>query len=281
MPEMTLNIDTGSLPRPYNKRGVCSVCGAAAYDGRATKCADHKTGRGGGKSSSTSSPGRDDPITFVTPDGASLGNDKPPSPPPPIVPPLSGKAARAEILKRQIQTELNPLLVKGFALSCRPIPEHNFYTVSGNTYTLTDLGKTAPFADWEAEVLGKFGAELESMPVVKLAGAAAAPVMPYLVMVAGVAVVGFHGYQLIATRDRVLQQWAQMEAQNRARQAQGMDPNAPPDAEPMPPSPPPEAQGEEATDDYIDAEIVSTIPPVNGNGATPPEAGQFADLHVA
>ncbi|MGH9205701.1 MAG: hypothetical protein ACRD1G_03965, partial [Acidimicrobiales bacterium] len=213
------------VPRPYNKRGVCSVCGRDAYDGRATKCDEHRVTK-------PKAVRRDDDlITFVLPNAgaAGPGGDKP-SETVKDVPPtiLTGKSLRAEALSRQIKEQVNPQLIKGFALTCRPVPEHNFFIINGNSIELTPLGANAPFADWEADVIGKCIAELESMPIVKVAGTAAAPIMPYLWLVGGFAVIGFHGYQLMSTRDKILAQWAAMQ--------QGQ--NANPAAEaPSPPGP--------------------------------------------
>lgn len=290
MPEMTLDIDTsgGGFRMPYNKRGECSVCGKPAYDGRSTKCEEHRTK----PKRSTSAAGgtrSSDPITFVTSDS---GNGQTvtaapaaqPAPPPPQ--PMSPKAARAETIKGSILRELNPQLVKGFALVCRPVPEHNFYQLTGGQMVITDpLGKTPMFADWEADIIGKCVAELETQPMVQIAGKAAGPVVPYLYMLGGLAVIGWHGYNAMMTRDRVLAQWERMNAENRARN------NGVPDPEPMPPAEsapqggqveaPPPPSDIPLPDENIDGNVVAMIPPTTNGSAPPMQEGEFSDIASA
>lgn len=275
MPEMTLNIDTGSMPRPYNKRGVCSVCGQEAYDPRATKCNEHRTT----KPRSTTPPGRRsqssaDTITFVTPEGTETPAPKPPEP---TTPQLTPKQQRAESIKGSILRELNPQMVKGFAFVCQPVPASNFYVLENGAMKVSDpLGKTAMFAEWEADIMGKCAAELESQPMVAIAGKSIAPVMPYLFMLGGIAVVGLHGLNMMKTRDGVLAQWQRMQADAQ---------RAMPGAQPMPP--PAETdetetvpQGEELAEP-IDTDIVVLIPPSTNGQAPPPQPGEFADAALA
>lgn len=283
---MTLDIDTssGGFRMPYNKRGECSVCGKPAYDGRSTKCEEHRTNKAKA-ARSTRAVGGSDPITFVTSDKASETVTAAPAAPAAPAPaqPMSPKAARAEAIKGSIIRELNPQLVKGFALMCRPVPEHNFYQLTGGQMVITDpLGKTPMFADWEADIIGKCVAELETQPMVQVAGKAAGPIVPYLYMLGGLAVIGWHGYNAMMTRDRVLAQWQRMAAENEANHARPMPPgNAPQGDQESAPQAPPAERDIPLPDDNIDGNVVAMIPP-STNGSAPPMAdGEFSDIASA
>lgn len=207
---------------PKNKRGVCSVCGAAAWDGRATKCTEHEPKKD--KIRRVKGDDLTDPSTLGSPpaDGDTAIRVDRPTPAPPPKPTKDEKEQRAVVLERSILNDLNPVMVQGFAMICKPIPPENFYTLDGEKTVPTDLGKAVMFAEWEAKALGKAAAELEKSPVGAMATAAVGPVLPVVFAVAGLGVVAMHGYKVMQLRDHLLTQYGlqmQREAANAPTEA--------------------------------------------------------------
>lgn len=221
---------------PKHKRGVCSECGKAAWDGRATKCEDHEPNKAKiakTKGSAAASGDPTDPRTFgPTPsdDDTVIRVDRPePAKAPP--PSKDDKSKRALTLEQSILRDLNPVVLQGFAMLCRPIPPENFFTVDGERTVPTELGKQVLFTEWEAKALGKAAAELEKSPVAQMATAAAGPVLPVIFALAGIGVVAMHGYKVMQLRDALLTQFA---AQQQREAAMAPTPAGPASDAPAP-----------------------------------------------
>lgn len=202
----------------YNKRGICSECGADAYVPQATKCEEH---RGKKAAPKTVKPDTERPEIRVV------------DPPPPPTNPEDAKTARAKELEVSIKRDLNPVMLQGFAMLCRPIEPQHFYTVDKNgSVTPTDLGRPVMFSDMEAQLMGKAAAELEDSPIAKSATAFAAPMMPIVWGVLGIGTVAFHGYRMFQLRDGLLaayqQQMAAAEAANAPTEAGPVESETPP-----------------------------------------------------
>ena len=189
---------------PRNPRGICSVCGKDAYKGSATKCDEHK-GQTKAKGPTTVRPGPDMDVPISV---------ERPGPPPTVPVPASAKTVRAAELQKSILADLNPALVQGFAMICRPIPAENFYTVAGDKIRLTELGQSVVFSDMEASLMSKGLAELEKSPVSAAATAYITPFLPVVYGVLALGVVGFHGYKLVTVREQLTRQWEALNAPN-------------------------------------------------------------------
>lgn len=195
----TFNMSFG----PTNPRGICSVCGDEAYDGRATKCAEHSTNKRAKLTAPKFDPG---PATFKV--------ETPPTPPKEAGA-KSDKDRRADQLKLSILNDLNPQLPQVWAFACQPIPKENFYTLDASGATQpTQLGSVVQFTEGQANILGKALAELEKSPIASSVTAMAGPMMPYLYGIGALVIVAMHGAKLYSLRGEMLRQWqVQMEAQ--------------------------------------------------------------------
>ena len=198
-------------------RGVCKVCGQPAYAPQAKVCQEHR-GQKAPRSSAASAldeaiardtggpsgaPGPDlGPVSGRTPGqapGPGQGGSAPAT--------TGDKAARVAYFQRQIDTELNPALVQGFAFLCRPVHPGNFYEVQGDRIIPVRKGEVVALSGMESWVLSHAAAELESSPMAKTAGAVAAPILPFALAAAGAALVGAKLYGLYRLREDIVKQW--------------------------------------------------------------------------
>lgn len=188
-----------------NPRGICRICGEPAAKGTATLCVEH-----GGKPKKADAP---KVTTTAAPDGmptVEMGPDGPKvvlNVPPPSKPPKASvdKAARASELEASI-LKLNPVLLQGFAMICKPIDPSYFYKVTEQGMEVSTVGAQIMITPWEAQILSKSLAEIEDSPVLKMATGAIGPILPIAYMAAAVGVVGFHGYKLVGLRSQLMVQ---------------------------------------------------------------------------
>lgn len=201
-----INLDEAE-PTVTVQTGVCSVCGEPAWTARATKCDKHRSIR----SKRTATKASDDvPITVE-------------KPAPNTTPTVDDdKANRVKMLKHSITHDLNPVLVQGFAMACRPVPADNFYTLKGEKIEPTQLGAEVQLDGWTVEILARAAAELENSPILQSAKVIAGPMLPIAYGIGAAVVLALHINKTMTLRAGVLQQWtAQMQAQQaQAQQAQ-------------------------------------------------------------
>lgn len=192
-----------------NPRGICRVCGEPAAKKTATLCVEH-----GGQPKKADAP---KVTTTAAPDGlpkVEFDADGTPkvvlNVPPASKAPAKGqvdKAARATELEASI-LKLNPMLVQGFAIVCKPIDASFFYTldIASGEMSISNVGAQILITPWEAQLLGKALAEVEDSPVLKMATGAIGPVIPVMYLAAAVGVVGYHGYKLAGLRSQLMLQ---------------------------------------------------------------------------
>lgn len=192
--------DTKTFIFPEQVRGVCDVCGAPAYHHMAMKCEDHRTTKKAKPAAEPTSVG-DAEFRILRPEPTA--SDRPKAAPKAAAK-ETDKAARAVQLEQSILTDLNPVVLQGFAMLCKPIDPGNFYVVQNGQLAVTELGAQVIFSDAEAKILGKAAAELESSPIGHMATAAVGPVLPVAFGIAALGVVAFHGYRVMALRQQLL-----------------------------------------------------------------------------
>lgn len=191
-----------------NPRGVCSICGKPAYKGSATKCDEHR-GATSQPRVTTRSAGSGDPVVELGSDGPQIRVTTPP--PPRVAVPKTDKKERALALEAMLINDVNPVLLQGFAMVCKPLSPDNFYQVQTapdgtQRMLITEYGNQVLITPMEAKVLGNALAELEGNETLKFLGPMAGPVVPILWAVAAVGVVGFHGYKLAGLRTTLVTQ---------------------------------------------------------------------------
>lgn len=184
------------------KRGVCDVCGSPARHHMAYKCEEH---------ADTKTKRAAQPVTNVKVDDVDgprivIDRPEPAGKPGGAAKSADEKAARALQLERSILTDLNPAVIQGFAMLCKPIDPAVFYTVEGSAMVLTEIGSTVVFSDGEAKLLGKAAAELERSPIGVMAAGAVGPLVPIALGIAAAGVVVFHGYRVMGLRQALLEQ---------------------------------------------------------------------------
>jgi hypothetical protein len=203
---------------PKHPRGTCKHCGAPAYTGQATSCLP------GGKCQTKGDDAGPGPETKVTIDRPAAERMTAPKADTAASAP-KGKpdpAARALVLERSILDDLNPMLLQGFAMACKPVASEAFFVLDGDKMVPTEIGNAIMFSETEAKYLGKAAAELEKSQIGMMASAVAGPLMPVLYGVAGVGILAFHGYRLVQLRNGLLMQVAQAQ-QEQQRQTAGED----------------------------------------------------------
>lgn len=206
MPTVTIGGGRRNTVGLGNKRGECSVCGKPAYKGSATKCLEHK---GASSTARTSSPGSSEPTVELGADGPRIRTQVPP--PPRATPAAVDKNARAVQLETMLLEQVNPLLLQGFAMACKPLASENFYQIqsdnAGNQRMLiTEYGNQVILNPIEAKLMGKALAELEGNESLKFLAPMAGPVVPVMYAVAALGVVAFHGYKLAGLRTSLMTQ---------------------------------------------------------------------------
>ncbi len=229
MAQMTVNLGAKYPP------GECKLCAAdgkgivSAWDGRATKCVAHLSEKERSRRGLSLPDGA---IPTPPQGGTAFRVDRPAATPTAepkaqkdaqpdgIVDKLTPDAKSAKIDK--LATELlqyNPSLVKGFAILCQPIPADNFYTLDTATGIMSvhETMKAVQLSPREAQWLARALVDAEEAPQLKALNAVvtnvAKPYLPIASLVAGLGILGWHGYQAMKLRDAWLHDW------NRAQSA--------------------------------------------------------------